>query len=64
SWHHAITGAFRLRFDPARAYEHRDCSVDIGGHRDDVIIAESDQCMILGIGLSDAADQRRLRTTG
>jgi len=44
-----------------RAYEHADCSVDIGGHRDDVIITEPDQCMILDIGLSDAADQRGVK---
>jgi hypothetical protein len=50
----------RLRFDPARAYEYRDCSVDIGGHREDVIIAELHQCTILSIGLSDAADERRV----
>lgn len=47
-----------------RAYEHRDCTVDIGGHRDDMIIAELEQCMILRIGLSDAADQRRVDNNG
>jgi hypothetical protein len=40
--------------------EHRDCAVNIGGYRDDVIIAELDQCVPLGISLSDAANPRRV----
>jgi hypothetical protein len=42
------------------AGERRDHIVRIGGHRDDVIVAELDQCVALGIGLPDAADLRRV----
>jgi hypothetical protein len=42
------------------AGEHRDCTVYIGCHRDHVIVAKLDQCVILSIGLPDAADLRRV----
>ena len=42
------------------AGERRDYIVRIGGHSDHLIVAELDQCVILGIGLPDAADLRRV----
>jgi len=42
------------------AGERRDHIVRVGGHRDHMIVTELDQCLILGIGLPDAADLRRV----
>jgi hypothetical protein len=41
-----------------RNREHRRCVVHVGGHGDNVIVAELDQRVTAGIGWPDAADQR------